>query len=414
MQNPAARQQENGHRGPRPLALHMAMQTMMWMSLQAALPSLKNGSLKWSPRLAERAAKLRKDLQRVDPERFAATLEEQSRRRLAAFAGGVLGYRAMPASVRPSPPPAVWRSGTTRMLDYGAVTKNAVDGPPLLVIPSLINRGYIVDLTERRSLMRYLASRGFRPLLIDWGEPGAVERDYGLDDYISGRLAEALAAARHMAGRRVTVVGYCMGGLLALALAQLRADMVGSLVLLATPWDFAAMDSGKTRMLRAIAPGLLQLLDLTGVMPVDVLQAMFASLDPQLTPRKFQAFDALDRGSDDALDFTALEDWVNDGVPMAGAVARECLTGWYVDNSTGRGQWRIGGRKISPENITAPTLVVIPKRDHIVPPATVIPLGEKISGATVLYADAGHIGMVVGSGARRELYRPLVKWLKAN
>lgn len=187
MQNPVENPKKMRHQGPRPLPLHMAVQTLMWISSQAALPSLKNGSINWSPRLAKQAASLQKNLANADPELFQAALEEQSRQRLAAFSDGVLGYRAMPPSTRPTPPPTVWQSGTTRLLDYGTTSKGAANGPPLLIIPSLINRSYIVDLTERRSLMRYLAARGFRPLLVDWGETGEVERDFTLDDYISGR-----------------------------------------------------------------------------------------------------------------------------------------------------------------------------------------------------------------------------------
>ena len=381
MQNPPSPQSKTRHRGPRPLPLHMAMQTLMWMSSLAALPSLKNDSINWSPRLAKKAASLQKSLASVDTDIFKAAVEEQSRQRLAAFADGIQVYRTMPSQSRPVAPPAIWTSGNTRLLDYGVTSKKAANGPPILFVPSLINRAYILDLTETRSLMRFLATQGFRPLLVDWGDTGPDEQGYTLDDYIAGRLVGALTAAANLNDRPVTVAGYCMGGLLGLALAQLCPDKVSSLALLATPWDFSAMDIGKTRMLRAMAPGLESMLDVTGVMPVDVLQAMFASLDPQLTPRKFQAFSALDQQSDPARDFVALEDWVNDGVPLAGAVARECLSGWYVDNITGRGQWRIDGQRIRPEKISVPTLVVAPKRDHIVPPATVVPLGRQIPNA---------------------------------
>lgn len=414
MPNPPSPHNKALHQGPRPLPLHMAVQTLMWMSSLAALPGLKRGSLNWSPRLNAQAESLQKNLQKVDPDAFAAAVEEQSRQRLAAFADGVLAYRAMPSQARLKPPPAIWQSGGSRLLDYGATNKKARNGAPLLFVPSLINRAYILDLTKTRSLMRFLADKGYRPLLMDWGETGPDERDLTLDDYIAGRLGNALKAACDLTGRPVTVAGYCMGGLLGLALTQLCPDKVASLVLLATPWDFSAMDTGKIRMLQAMVPGLQQMLDVTGVMPVDVLQAMFASLDPQLTPAKFQAFAALDGQSAPAQAFVALEDWVNDGVPLAGPVARACLTDWYVNNDTGLGQWRVGDQLIRPENISVPTLVVVPERDRIVPPQTVIPLGQKIKDATTLHVDAGHVGMIVGATARQKLYNPLAAWLKTH
>ena len=96
-----------------------------------------------------------------------------------------------------------WRHGTTRLLDYGAAGA-PVGALPLLVIPSLINRAYVLDLSERASLMRWLAApgegRGFRPFLVDWGAPGTGERRFDLTRYIAGRLARG--PARSSADRR--------------------------------------------------------------------------------------------------------------------------------------------------------------------------------------------------------------------
>ena len=76
-----------------------------------------------------------------------------------------------------SDPPELWREGTTRVLDYGDPARGGV---PLLVVPSLINRAYILDLSARSSLLRWLADQGFRPFLVDWGRPGIDERGRGL------------------------------------------------------------------------------------------------------------------------------------------------------------------------------------------------------------------------------------------
>jgi polyhydroxyalkanoate synthase len=397
--------------GPRPLPLHLAIQTMTWLSSRAALPSLSNGSLNWRPELAEAVAALGKNLSGVDPDALARAVDAEAGRRLMAFIQGVRAYHNHPGQRALAEPPCVWNQGSTRLLDYGATAPQGKDGAPLLVVPSLINRAYILDLTRERSLIRHLARREFRPFLVDWGAPGEVESAFSLDDYVAGRLEGALDAACGLAKRPAAVVGYCMGGLLALALAQRRPALTAALVLMATPWDFHAHDIGAVRLLKAAAPTLSAMIEALGVLPIDVLQAMFSSLDPYRTPRKFQNFAALDPDGPKAAMFVALEDWLNDGVPLAGRVARETLFGWYVENAPARGAWCIGGRPVRPAEVSAPSLVVVPEQDYIVPPGSAAPLGAALPGAAMRVVPAGHIGMVVGARAQTVLYEPLADWL---
>ncbi len=284
--------------------------------------------------------------------------------------------------------------------------------PPVLFVPSLINRGYILDLTQRRSLLRDLAKRGFRPLLIDWGAPGDLEAAFSLNDYVSGRLLRAVEAATDNCNQPVALAGYCMGGTLALGLAAIRPDLFSALVFLATPWDFHAMDQSKTRMLEAMIPTIEKMLEVKSTLPVDVLQAMFASLNPQLTASKFRAFASFDKRSARARKFVALEDWINDGVPLAGPTAKDCLEGWYVMNNPGRGKWKVAGINVIPEHIELPSFVILPTLDHIVPSGSALPLAEKLPNSSCLKIRAGHIGMVAGSKAVGTLYSPLAKWLR--
>ncbi|NQV48497.1 MAG: alpha/beta fold hydrolase [Rhodospirillaceae bacterium] len=389
----------------------MAIQNLTWISSLAALPSLNNGSLNWSPRLAERASELQKKLQQSDPEIFASAVQAEANNRLAAFADGIKAYRAMPGPSRPPEPPVIWTEGTSRILDYGAFSSRP-DGPIVLFVPALVNRGYVLDISEKRSLLRDLAGRGFRPLLVDWGAPGDEEKTFDLDAYIGQRLTAALKAVNELARGPVPVVGYCMGGLLSMALAGANPDRVSSLVLMATPWNFHSLDPGKTRMLKAMAPVIEQMLETVGYLPVDMLQTMFTGLDPNLASKKFRAFSSLNKKSARALEFTALEDWLNDGVALAGPTARECLIGWYVENRPDRGDWIIGGAPVRPEDIHMPSLVIVPENDYIVPPESSAPVADLLPDASVLRLQAGHIGMVVGSKAKKQLFEPLAKWLE--
>ncbi len=385
---------------------------MTWLSSLAALDGLKNGSLPWRPELQKSAEALQKNLEKSDAAAFAAAVDAEARNRLAVFAEGVSLYRQFQRPPRPAAPPTAWERGSTRLLDYGSVGgAEAAERPPVLVVPSLINRGYILDLTENRSFMRHLADEGFRPFLIEWGTPGTDEQGFTLTDYICGRLEPALDQICRLNGRPAGVVGYCMGGNLALALAVRRPVQVAVLALLATPWDFHAGMAGPVRMLKAMAPGLSVMIDQLGELPVDVIQAMFSSLTPYSTATKFNRFAGLDPASAKARNFVALEDWLNDGVPLTGPVALECLEGWYGDNTPVMGEWRVSGEPVMGEDVRSPTLLVIPEQDHIVPPGSATALARTIPDAETITLAAGHIGMMTGGRAKTLVHRPIAKWL---
>src|SRR5579875_1773367 len=195
----------------------------------------------------------------------------------------------------------------------------------VLVVPSLVNRAYVLDLLKEHSMLRFLANSGVRTYLLDWGWPEALEREFTLTDYIAGRLERALTTIP----APVALIGYCMGGLLALAAALRRPDRVRALALLATPWDFHAGNAAQARAVASLLPIFEPALQFWHALPVDFLQSLFAMLDPFGVAGKYRAFARLPQHSFRAQLFVALEDWLNDGVPLAAPVARETLFGWY-------------------------------------------------------------------------------------
>ena len=339
--------------------------------------------------------------------------------RLGAMMAGIEAYRSHPYRRDLPRPPVLWQEGTTELLDYGA--ELAPGAPTALFVPSLVNRGYVLDLMPGRSLLRWLAGQGLRPLLVDWGAPGAAEQDFDLDDYVAGRLEGALDAAL-AGGGPVAVAGYCMGGNLALALALRRQRELAALALLATHWDFHAAQADQARLFAASAATIDAILEACGELPVDLLQVFFASLDPTLALKKFGAFARLAamehqgtrRATRKAEAFVALEDWLNDGVPLAPRVARQCLVGWYGENRPGRGLWRLAGEVVDAGRLDLPSLVVVPASDRIVPPGSARALAALIPGAETMTPPSGHIGMVVGSNAERGLWQPLSAWLQSH
>ncbi len=428
-------------RGPRPLSLHLAA-----AALPATLPAAPAGA---------------------SPARGSGVPGSPGTALDAGLLAGIAAYRRHPFRRVLPDPPCIWQEGDTRLLDYaasGAASGAACDaasdavsgqgpartggGIPVLFVPSLVNRAQVLDLLPGRSLLRWLAAQGLHPLLLDWGWPGAAERRFTLTDYIAGRLERAVASL----GRPVILAGYCMGGLLCTALAARRTDLVAALVLLATPWDFHAQDfhaqdfhardpgstaagpapgrtSGAGTAFEAappsapadpapaperIAPLLAALepaLALTGALGVDALQTLFELAAPGAVAAKYRSFARTAQDSGGARCFVAIEDWLADGVPLAAPVARECLGGWYGANSPARGEWRVAGLAVAPGSLRLPSLAVVPARDRIVPAGSALALADALPGSTVLRPAAGHVGMIVGSRAERELWVPLRDWL---
>jgi len=408
MNSSATQNRPPPRQGPRPLALHLANASLAWLSSQAALPLWKTGSLPWSPALAADAASLAQSLNALDGAAadFPAALERELRRRADLFLTGIERYRHHPYRRSVPDMPLLWQEGTTRVLDYAPA-----GGAPLLAVPSLINRYYILDLAKQNSLLRHLAGQGIRSFAVDWDAPLA-ERAFNLTDYILRLERAAEAAVKASGGRKLCVLGYCMGGLFAVALAARRPDLVSSLALLATPWAFHAERPDHAKLLGALADPFASAFRNLGEVPVDVLQALFASLDPLLAVKKFIRFAELAPDSAAALGFVALEDWLNDGVALALPSALECLREWYGEDQPGRGEWRVGGKAIVPQEISVPSLVILPATDRIVPPLSAKALGAALPNASVMTPSLGHIGMVVARDAPKVVWPKLSAWVK--
>ena len=325
-----------------------------------------------------------------------------------AALAGMARYRTHPFRRFAPEPPTLWRKGSVRVLDFGGT------GPPVLAIPSMINGSAIMDLSPDLSPLRWMAGQGFRVFLLDWGAPGDEERRFGLDAYLDRRLAPALEAVTREGGGPAHLIGYCMGGPLMLALAKRQAASVSRIATLGAPWDFTAFpehESMKGR--RAEMTGTLATTELLlGEVPPPMTQSFFAVRDLASGVRKYRQFAAIDMDSAEARRFVAVEDWLNDGVPLAPKVARECFLGWLIDDTLRHGGWSPGGEAFRAEDVPHPALVVSAQRDSVVRVAASEPLAAALPNATLLSAPVGHIGMVVGRNAIEEVWQPLASFLR--
>lgn len=323
---------------------------------------------------------------------FLELVREVSARdpQLAADALAGLGaYEQAPRRGRPPRKPEVARVRGAALRDHGG------KGPPAVLVPSLINPPRILDLDEEASLTGATARMARRALLLDWGK--ADERS---ELSVAGHIEELLLPLMRSIGEPVALVGYCLGGTMAIAAANLIA--VERLVTLAAPWNFARYPERSQRALQDMWRHSEAAAKSLGALPMEVLQAAFWSLDPERTVRKFAEFGRLDPASAEARRFIELEEWANEGEPLPYPAAKELVEGLFGNDRPGRGEWIIDGQPVS-DKVELPALHLTAERDLIAPPQTVAS-GEAIGIAS------GHVGMIVGS-ARTRLYEALGAFL---
>lgn len=313
--------------------------------------------------------------------------------RTAAALKGLRAYQEAGRSPGPPPMPVIACAGRASVRDFGG------DGPAVLFVPSLINPPDVLDLDAERSLLRWLAGQGVRPLLVDWGAPRSDEHDLS----VAGHVATMLLPLIDAIGTPVALAGYCIGGTMALAAAALRP--VTALALIATPWRFGAYPESTLAALSELWRAAEPATEALGVLPMEVLQAAFWRLDPERTIAKYEAHGARDPHEPASHAFVRLEDWANDGPPLTRGAARELFVDLFAGDLPGKGQWHVGGAAVDPAKLRMPILEIASTTDHIVPAATTPGIGERLDLAL------GHVGMIVGSRAKSSLWEPLGAWL---
>ena len=314
-------------------------------------------------------------------------------RRAAALAGLRAFQRAPRAPALPFPN-AVASSGRAALRDYGGT------GRPVVFVPSLINPPQVLDLAPQTSLLRWLSRQGVRPLLVDWGTPDPAERS--LD--VTGHVEQLLLPLLETIEEPPVLVGYCLGGTLAIAAASARP--VAGLVTIAAPWHFAGYADALTPI-SALWDEAYPLCERLGLVPMEVLQAGFWQLDPARTVAKFERFSTLSPDSEQARAFVALEDWANGGAPLTFGAGRQLFDDFFAADLPGTGRWQVAGRAVVPDDLPCPTLSFVSTTDRIVPAASAPDFGERRD------LSLGHVGMIVGSRARAALWQPLADWLTA-
>lgn len=292
----------------------------------------------------------------------------------------------------------LWQKGSRRLLCFGELGK----GKPILCVPSLINRSYILDFHPERSFIGYLKQQGFVPLVVDWNNPLPWEYKDNIEGYI-GVLDAMLSFLAELIADKVTLVGYCMGGIFSLALAQqFQHDVIDRLVLLCTPWDFHGPQFIKAMIEQTAFEDVKAILESFDVVPAELLQSLFTYLHFTDMQEYYANASTVDMSSKEWEYRIRLEYWLSDGVAMTVPVAKACLCDWVSHNAFVEGSfYGLEDRVVDPTSIAIPTLCVLPQYDHIVPKECGKPLLDLIADSRLLLPRTGHTGVMSGKAAPR-------------
>jgi polyhydroxyalkanoate synthase subunit PhaC len=291
----------------------------------------------------------------------------------------------------------LWQDGAASLICYDYLEHR----PTMLIIPSLINKSYILDLQEHNSLIRYL-NQDINVVLLNWDNACGVEKTYNFSDYIINKVLPAIDFLT-LKTPKISLLGYCLGGLMAIAANILRADKIAKLALLATPWDFSKM------------PAIYSQKNLSQTsISFSLIQSWFYQQHFTKVFAKFINFASLKPKSKAAENFVAIEHWLRDGIDVNHQVIEQLSTDFSKNNVALLNKWQLGGQLMLPKNILTPTFIAIPEDDDVVPMASAVILAELLPKKKLLIIPSGHVGMVVGSKAKKHLWWPLKRWILAK
>lgn len=314
-----------------------------------------------------------------------------------------------PITVGGTPARQMPHAGSATLYRYGSR-----HGVPLLIVYSLVNRPYILDLSRDRSVIGTLMLGGITVYLLDWGYPGPMDRFRRLDDYLDEEIHSAMQRiATEHATERVSLLGVCQGGTIALCYAALHPERVRNLVTIATPVDFQTPQDTLYRLIRHV--NTERLARAMGNIPAAGLNAVFAGLKPfQLFYRRYRALAQLEDDDEALRQFLRLERWMYDSPDQTGAAFVQFARDFYQANGLMAGTLRLCGKTVLPARFKGPLFNAYAAADHLVPPAAARALA-KLTGSCdyrELRLPGGHLGMFISRHAHRRLYPALVEWLQ--
>ena len=318
-----------------------------------------------------------------------------------------------------TPKEAVYQEDNIVLYHYKPVVKKP-HKIPLLIVYALVNRPYMVDLQENRSLVRSLLELGIDVYLIDWGYPQRNDRWLTIDDHVNGYLDSCvdILRQRHKL-ESINLLSICQGGTMSLCYSSLHPEKVRNLITMVAPVDFQVPD-GLLNTWSGCSYGpqsmdVDAMVEAQGNISGDFMNFGFLMLKPfQLNVEKYLGLtDILD---DEAklINFLRMEKWIFDSPDQAGETFRQFIKEFYQQNKLIKGEFALGGKRVDLKNVSMPVLNIFAEEDHLVPPASSLALGKYVGtdDYSVLSYPVGHIGMYVSGKVQKDLPPAIAEWLK--
>ena len=287
---------------------------------------------------------------------------------------------------------------------------------PVLIIYALVNRPWIADLEDGRSLVQGLLRQGLDIYLLDWGYPGPADRYLTLDDYVNKHIDRCVDYVRESHElQRINLLGICQGGTLSLCYTALHQEKIANLVTTVTPVDFHTPADQLSMLCRYVDVDLV--VDTLGNIPGEVLNIAFLGLKPfELIGRKYvDVADLLDDKTR-LRNFLRMEKWIFDSPDQAGEAYRQFIKQFYQQNALVKGEAHIGAHKIDLGSIVIPVFNIYALHDHLVPPESSIALKDCIGSEDyeTLEFPGGHIGIYVSGRAGKTIPPAIADWLHSR
>lgn len=301
-------------------------------------------------------------------------------------------------TIAATPGEVVFENDLFQLIQYSPVT-DTVAAEPLLYVPPLVNRYYMIDLVPRQSLVKWLVDQGRTVFVISWVNPAEEHRDKGVGDYVLDGIVAAVGEVRKRTGAAPDLFAFCLGGtLVAIALAWLaakkRAKDVNSATLIGSLVDFADMRDWSAFVHEAHLTALEDHLERQGFIDSLELQKLFAAMRANdLIWSSVVNHYLLDRPAPPS----DLLYWFEDGARIPAAFLKSYNRDLLLDNKLKEpAAFEVAGTPLDLAAIKTPMLVIALKDDHV-------------SAWEAVYAGARHLGadfILGGSGHNAGVINP--------